>query len=45
MATTTNERYLNAKRQYEIKHGSITEHNAKLRVELMQIAMRKSFKQ
>jgi hypothetical protein len=45
MATITNERYLNAKRQYEIRLGSITEQNTKLKIELMQYAMRKSLKQ
>lgn len=42
MSETVNQRYLDAKRRYENRHGSITEHNIKLRVELLQYAMRKS---
>ena len=44
MTASASERYLIAKKRYADKHGSVTEHNNKLRVELMQYAMRKSLR-
>jgi hypothetical protein len=44
MTASASERYALAKKQYEDKCKSVTEHNNKLRVELMQYAMRKSLR-
>ncbi len=44
MDTKDNERYRNAKKQYEAQCKSVAEHNSKLRVELMQYTMRKSLR-
>ena len=44
MGASINERYLNAKKQYEMRNGSVAERNTQLRVQLLQIAMRNSFR-
>jgi hypothetical protein len=44
MQASINERYLNAKKQYEMRFRSVAEQNAQLRVQLLQNAMRNSFR-